>query len=134
MPSAQNHGNPPCYAFGLPSDQRLEIKLAGWINSGKPRDLNLTALLALKLKAPRVSEFDSGSRDLADTAALLRVLQITEPEDAIAILAEYFPKSAIDAGKQHFVLKRLHLRRKPTRCAPLPWPKHRRARSGLERP
>jgi len=91
-------------------------------------------MLALKLKAPRVPEFDSGSRDLADTAALLRVLQITEPEDAIAILAEYFPKSAIDAGKQHFVLKRLHLRRKPTRCAPLPWPKHRRARSGLERP
>jgi hypothetical protein len=122
---------------GMLSDyrhQRLEIKLAGWINSGKPRDINVTALLALKLKALRVSEFDSGSGDLVDTAALLRVLQITEPEDDIPILAEYFPKSAIDAGKQHFVLKRLHLRRKPTRCAPLPWSKHRRARSRLERP
>ena len=64
-------------------------------------------MLALKLKALRVSEFDSGLRDLADTAALLRVLKITEPEAAIAILAEYFPKSAIDAGKQRFVLKRL---------------------------
>ena len=64
-------------------------------------------MLALKLKALRVSEFDSGSRDLADTAALLRVLQVTEPEDAIATLAEYFPKSAIDAGKQRFLLKRL---------------------------
>lgn len=61
----------------------------------------------MKLKALRVSEFDSGLRDLADTAALLRVLKITEPEAAIAILAEYFPKSAIDAGKQRFVLKRL---------------------------
>ncbi|HEY2185472.1 MAG TPA: hypothetical protein VGH39_10805 [Xanthobacteraceae bacterium] len=64
-------------------------------------------MLALKLKALRVAEFDSGSRDLADTAALLRVLQINQPEDAIAILAEYFPNSALHADKQRFVLKRL---------------------------
>jgi hypothetical protein len=44
---------------------------------------------------------------MADVAGLLRVLQITEIQPAIDILAEFFPKSAADSGKQRFVLKRI---------------------------
>jgi hypothetical protein len=62
-------------------------------------------MLALKLKAMRMSKFDKGTKDLADIAALLRVVGITTVEEAIGILAEFFPKSAANADKQRFVLK-----------------------------
>lgn len=64
-------------------------------------------LLALKLKSLRISDFKKGALDMADTASLLRVVGITEVEQAIAILGEFFPRSAVDADKQRFVLKRL---------------------------
>ena len=64
-------------------------------------------MLALKLKALRIAEFERGSQDLADTAALVRVLAINDVEDAIAIFAEFFPNSAAHAEKQRFVLKRI---------------------------
>jgi hypothetical protein len=64
-------------------------------------------MLALKLKALRVADFDKGSKDLADAAALLRVLGISGVEEAIGVLAEFFPKTATAADKQRFVLKRL---------------------------
>lgn len=64
-------------------------------------------MLALKLKALRVSDSAKGPSDIADVANLLHVLAITEVEPAIEILAEYFPKSAQDADKQRFVLKRI---------------------------
>lgn len=64
-------------------------------------------LLALKLKALRIADFDKGAADIADIANLLRVLAITAVEAAIAILAEFFPKSAADADKQRFVLRRI---------------------------
>ncbi len=64
-------------------------------------------MLALKLKALRVADFDKGSKDLADTSALLRVLGIDAVEEAIGVLAAYFPNSAAHADKQRFVLKRL---------------------------
>jgi hypothetical protein len=51
-------------------------------------------MLALKLKALRVSQFEKGNNDLADIAGLLRVLQIKEVDQAIGILLEFFPKSA----------------------------------------
>jgi hypothetical protein len=63
-------------------------------------------MLALKLKALRVSEA-KGAGDMADVANLLAVLGIESVEPAIGILGEYFPKSAQDADKQRFVLKRL---------------------------
>jgi hypothetical protein len=77
-------------------------------------------MLALKLKALRVANFDKGSADLADTAALLRVLGITDIEQAIGVLAEYFPKSAADADKQRFVLKRLLSGEGPTHAPRYP--------------
>jgi hypothetical protein len=64
-------------------------------------------MLALKLKSLRVSDFEKGQQDMADVAHLLKALDITEIEPAIAILSEFFPKSAADADKQRFVLKHL---------------------------
>ncbi len=64
-------------------------------------------MLALKLKSLRISDFDKGAQDMSDTAHLLKVLGLTEVEQAIEVLAEFFPKSAADADKQRFVLKRL---------------------------
>jgi len=56
-------------------------------------------LLALKLKALRVANFKKGTKDLADIGNLLRVLDIQDENAAIAILSEFFPKSAADADK-----------------------------------
>jgi hypothetical protein len=64
-------------------------------------------MLALKLKALRISDFEKGQQDMADVAHLLKVLGITEIQPAIGVLAEFFPHSAADADKQRFVLKRL---------------------------
>lgn len=64
-------------------------------------------MLALKLKALRISDFEKGQQDMADVANLLKVLGLINIEQAIQILAEFFPKSASDADKQRFVLKRL---------------------------
>lgn len=59
-------------------------------------------MLALKLKALRVSDFEKGQQDMADVAHPLKVLDLGETEQAIAILAEFFPSSASDADKQRF--------------------------------
>jgi hypothetical protein len=64
-------------------------------------------MLALKLKALRVADPAAGPHDLTDVANLLRVLDIRDIEGAIAILTEYFPNSAADAGKQRFVLRHI---------------------------
>jgi hypothetical protein len=64
-------------------------------------------MLALKLMALRVSDYSKGSKDIADVASLLKVLQIDAVEPAIDVLAEYFPKRANDADKQRFVLKHI---------------------------
>ena len=64
-------------------------------------------MLALKLKALRVAKFEKGTKDLADVAGLLRVLDIKDADAAIAILFEFFPKSAADAEKARFVLKQI---------------------------
>jgi len=64
-------------------------------------------MLALKLKSLRISDFDKGAQDMSDVAHLLRVLGLTDVEQAVGVLAEYFPNSAADADKQRFVLKRL---------------------------
>jgi hypothetical protein len=62
-------------------------------------------MLALKLKALRVSDFAKGSKDIDDVRNLLGVLSITEVEPAIEILSEFFPRSGADADKQRFVVK-----------------------------
>jgi hypothetical protein len=77
-------------------------------------------MLALKLMALRVSDFDKGSKDLSDVANLLRLLNITDVEPAIAVMAEYFPKSAADADKQRFVLKHVLSQPSPTHAPRYP--------------
>ena len=62
-------------------------------------------MLALKLKALRVAKFDKGTKDLADIASLLQVLDIKNADEAIGILAEFYPNSTADADKARFVLK-----------------------------
>jgi hypothetical protein len=62
-------------------------------------------LLALKLKALRVAKYEKGTKDIADVAGLLRVLEVKDVDAAIAILIEYFPNSAADVEKARFVLK-----------------------------
>ena len=64
-------------------------------------------MLALKLKALRVAKYEKGTKDLADVAGLLRVLDVTDVDAAIAILTEFFPKSTADAEKARFVVKRI---------------------------
>jgi hypothetical protein len=56
-------------------------------------------MLALKLKALRISDFEKGNQDMTDVAHLLKVLNLAEIDQAIAILAEFFPKSAVDTEK-----------------------------------
>ena len=64
-------------------------------------------MLALKLKSLRISDFEKGAQDMSDVAHLLGALGLTDVEQAIAVLAEFFPKSAADADKRRFVLKRI---------------------------
>jgi hypothetical protein len=56
-------------------------------------------MLALKLKALRVSDFAKGSKDIDDVRNLLGVLGITKVEPAIEVLTEFFPHSGADADK-----------------------------------
>jgi hypothetical protein len=74
-------------------------------------------MLALKLKALRVSDFAKGSKDIDDVRNLLGVLNITEIEPAVEILTEFFPRSGADADKQRFVLKSI-LSKGPVENAP----------------
>jgi hypothetical protein len=74
-------------------------------------------ILALKLKALRVSDFTKGSKDIDDVRNLLAVLNVTEIEPAVEILTEFFPRSGADADKQRFVLKNI-LSKGPLENAP----------------
>ncbi|MEA2987473.1 MAG: hypothetical protein QOG83_184 [Alphaproteobacteria bacterium] len=64
-------------------------------------------LLALKLKALRVAEFQKGTQDMADIAGLARVLGIKDVDEAIGILTEFYPKSTADVEKARFVLRHI---------------------------
>jgi hypothetical protein len=64
-------------------------------------------MLALKLKALRVAKFEKGTKDLADVASLLRVLDLEDVDAAIAVLIEFFPNSRADAEKARYVLKHI---------------------------
>src|SRR5256714_15634154 len=64
-------------------------------------------MLALKLKALRVSKYEKGTTDLADVASLLSVLGITDVEGAITVLTDFFPNSPADVDKARFVLRHI---------------------------
>lgn len=64
-------------------------------------------LLALKLKAFRVLDPSRGETERIDILNLMRVVGISEVEDAIRLLARYFPASAASSEKQRFLLKNM---------------------------
>jgi hypothetical protein len=64
-------------------------------------------MLALKLKAIRVNEPKKGPQEGLDIINLMNVLGLKTSDDAIAVLARYFPRSAESSDKLRFVLKYL---------------------------
>ncbi|HLJ01302.1 MAG TPA: hypothetical protein VKT76_16445 [Bradyrhizobium sp.] len=64
-------------------------------------------LLALKLKAARITDPIRGETERLDILNLMKVLGISTVEDAIALLGRYFPVSAASAEKQRFLLKNM---------------------------
>jgi len=64
-------------------------------------------LLALKLKAARITDPIRGETERLDILNLMKVVGISTAEDAIALLGRYFPVSAASAEKQRFLLKNM---------------------------
>jgi hypothetical protein len=62
-------------------------------------------MLALKLKALRLTGSDKATNEQRDIQALMRVCDIKSPEDALNLLARYFPISAAAPEKLMFLLK-----------------------------
>jgi hypothetical protein len=60
-------------------------------------------LLALKLKAARVMDPLRGETERLDILNLMRVVDISAVEEAIALLGRYFPVSAASSEKQLFL-------------------------------
>lgn len=65
-------------------------------------------LLALKLKAFRVLDPLRGETERLDILNLMRVVGISSAEEAVALLARYFPVSAASSEKQRFLLKNMN--------------------------
>lgn len=65
-------------------------------------------LLALKLKAARVTDPIRGETERLDILNLMKVLGISTAEEAIALLGRYFPVSAASSEKQRFLLKNMN--------------------------
>lgn len=64
-------------------------------------------LLALKLKAMRVTDAVRGETERLDILNLMHVVGIETVDQAIAVLGKYFPVSAASAEKQRFLLKNM---------------------------
>ena len=67
-------------------------------------------LLALKLKAIRITDPVRGEAESLDILNLMRVVGISSADEAIALLARYFPASAASSEKQRFLLKHMDKR------------------------
>jgi hypothetical protein len=65
-------------------------------------------LLALKLKAMRLMDPLRGEAERLDVLNLMHVVGISTAEDAIALLARYFPVSAASSEKQLFLLRNMN--------------------------
>jgi hypothetical protein len=68
---------------------------------------NADYMLALKLKAMRLLDPAKGTKEISDIVNLMRVVGVKDAEEAIAILAKFFPNSAASAEKQRFLFKNL---------------------------
>lgn len=65
-------------------------------------------LLALKLKAARVTDPLRGETERLDILNLMQVVGISTVEEAMALLGRYFPVSAASSEKQRFLLKNMN--------------------------
>jgi hypothetical protein len=65
-------------------------------------------LLALKLKAARVTDPVRGETERLDILNLMKVVGISTAEEAIALLGRYFPVSAASSEKQRFLLDKMN--------------------------
>ncbi len=65
-------------------------------------------LLALKLKAARVTDPVRGETERLDILNLMKVVGISTAEEAIALLGRYFPVSAASSEKQRFLLNNMN--------------------------
>jgi len=65
-------------------------------------------LLALKLKAVRVTDPVRGETERLDILNLMKVVGISTAEEAMAVLGRYFPVSAASSEKQRFLLKNMN--------------------------
>ncbi|HEX4765725.1 MAG TPA: hypothetical protein VH414_05550 [Lichenihabitans sp.] len=64
-------------------------------------------MLALKLEAMRLLDPVKGQIEADDIYSPMTLLKIRTPDQAIAVLARYFPNSAKDSDRQRFLLKHL---------------------------
>ncbi|WP_372399760.1 hypothetical protein ABMY26_33410 [Azospirillum sp. HJ39] len=64
-------------------------------------------MLALKLKASRINDPAKGPQETLDIQNLIRAAGIGDVEEAVAVLAKFFPKSGADAAKQRFLLRHI---------------------------
>jgi hypothetical protein len=64
-------------------------------------------MLALKLKSMRINDPAKGARETADIRGLILAGNIKSIDDAIAVLAKFFPKSAREPDAQRFLLKHI---------------------------
>jgi hypothetical protein len=84
-----------------------------------PRDLTTPGLivyvpsarymLALKLKAIRINDPVRGDQERRDIVNLMRVTGVQTIDEAIEVLAQYFPISAAAPEKQRFLLKHMQV-------------------------
>jgi hypothetical protein len=65
-------------------------------------------LLALKLKAVRVTDPIRGETERLDIVNLMKVVGISTADEAVALLGRYFPVSAASPEKQRFLLRNMN--------------------------
>lgn len=88
--------------FGtFPRDDATPPGLVVWVPSAE-------YLLALKLKAVRVTDPIRGETERLDILNLMKVVGISTAEEAVALLGRYFPVSAASAEKQRFLLRNMN--------------------------
>jgi hypothetical protein len=88
--------------FGtFPRDDDTPPGLVVWVPSAE-------YLLALKLKAVRVTDPIRGETERLDILNLMKVVGISTAEEAVALLGRYFPVSAASSEKQRFLLRNMN--------------------------
>lgn len=96
----------------LASPAADHLEFGTFPRDGSPPGLVVTVptaeyLLALKLKAMRVTDALRGDTERLDILNLMDVVGIESVDQAIALLGKYFPVSASSAEKQRFLLKNM---------------------------